>query len=303
MVSLNRRIILAFKTNFMQKAIITLTSLFICSLLWAQDDTPVSVWATTPVKADGKPEEWHLPLRFYDNNTKLLYAIANDSKNLYLCFQTSDEINQQKIMRAGMKVTLISKAGDKRKVSINFPLAQPHMLVKPEAGADSTEKHTERKDLKNNFLVQNTLMEVKGFATKNGAIEINDSSGINVAINWDDANQLTYEIVIPFAEFYGKQFSIEDLSKYITMEVEVNAVPKQEHSGGGGRGGEGRMGGGGMGRGGGMGGRGGGMGRQRSNMGGDEAGGGNSFGSRAAMFEKSELKQKFTLSIATTKSR
>jgi hypothetical protein len=278
----------------------TLACFFISSLLWAQDVLPVAVWAVAPIKADGNPAEWNLPLRFYDNSTKLFFAFANNSKNLYLCFQTSDEINQQKILRAGMKVILISKTGDKRKVSINFPLAQQRLPLMEETAADSTEKHLERKNFKNNFLVQHRVMEVKGFATKNGAIEINDSSGINAAINWTDANLLTYEIVIPFAEFYGKEFDSDDLSKYITMEVEINAVQRQEHLGGGNREGGGRMGGGGMGRGSVMGRRGG-MGRQRSSFGGDEAASGNGLGNRAAMYEKSELKQKFILSASSLK--
>jgi len=276
----------------MLKIIITAGYFFIVTALWAQDDAPVSQWINSPVKIDGNPAEWHKPLRFYDSNTKLFYAFANDGKNLYICFQAPDEMNQQKIMHAGMKISLISRTSDKHKVSVSFPLAQQYVPVKQPAGEDSTEKKFQKKNMKNNFLVQNTVMEVKGFTDRNGIIATNDSSGINTAINWDEGNILTYEISVPFAEFYGTGYTSTDLTKYITMDVEINAVSRANHADNagnansfGGRGRGGRMGGG--------------QGHHRNNN--TEAGqidGSQPFSSRTAMFEKAELKQKFILASA-----
>lgn len=252
----------------------------------AQDDIPGAVWIKEKVVIDGMATEWKKPLRFYDANTKLFYAFENDDKNFYLCFQTNDEINQQKILRGGVKVSLQAKTGDKRNVSIRFPLASREPQGKQHYGQDSTENKLRRENRKLDFLAQNTMMETKGFAERNGVIPINDTSGINAAINWDEAGDMIYEIAIPLKEVYGNGYTAADLSKYVLMEVEVNGVKRGEHAEGGGGAGFG-----GRGRGGHMGGGGG---RYRGTGTHEESNNGEgSFGNRMAMFEKTTLKQKF----------
>ena len=129
------------------------------------------------------------------------------------------------------------------------------------------------------------MMEVKGFRSRNAIIPINDSSGINVFINWDEANKLNYEIAIPLNEFFGEHFTKEDLSKPISMTMEVNAITRQ------GRTNDITMGG--------MGGRGMGGGRHHdsnhnSNTDANNVQGG-SEAERANLFQKATMKQDFIL--------
>ena len=72
-------------------------------------------------------------------------------------------------------------------------------------------------------------MDVDGFATRNGMIPINDTSGINAAINWDESNKLTYEIAIPFKEWFGADYNIADLPKDVSLDITINAL-KQPHN-------------------------------------------------------------------------
>jgi hypothetical protein len=222
----------------------SLAFIFILASLFsfAQDGTPKATWMSSPVTIDGKPQEWKMPLRFYDDGTKLFFAFANDDKNLYLCFQAPDDMFQMKIMRAGMEVTLSVKGN--HKVSVTFPLPQQTL---PEASS-SEQETTENKNRKTSFILQHTLMNVNGFATRNGMIPINDSSGINAAINWDESNKLTYEIAIPFKEWFGPGYKIADLSKDISLDITINAVKQKRNNPGesGMHGGGGRMGNGGM---------------------------------------------------------
>lgn len=277
----------------MIKIIITAGSLFIANVLLAQDDMPQSTWMASPVKIDGIGNEWPKTLRFYDNSTKLFFAFANDDKNLYICFQSPDEMNQVKIMRAGMKINLAVKTSAKHNVSIIFPIARSTDNVQKPLAENGGDQQTRQKDRKNNFLVENTLMEVKGFATRTGTISINDSSGINAAINWDENNKMIYEIAIPLKEFYGAGFTLADMSKPVSLDVEVNAV-SNNHSYSGGGGGFGSRGGGRMGGGGGH--------RRGNAAGGEERADETSRQeSRAAMFEKGELKEKFILASGKPK--
>ena len=168
--------------------ILAVVSLFFSTLSFAQDDIVKSSWVSSPVKIDGNPQEWKLPLKYYDAGTKLFFAFANDDKNLYLCFQAPDEMNQVKIMRAGMEIYLSTKG--KHKVSVTFPLAD-QVAATASQNDNNDQANYDRKGRRTSFILQNTMMEVKGFETRNGLIPINDSSGINAAINWDDKDKLT----------------------------------------------------------------------------------------------------------------
>lgn len=200
--------------------------LFISQMSFAQDNIPKSVWVSTPVIIDGKALEWKLPLRFYDDGTKLFFAFANDDKNLYVCFQSPDDMFQEKIIHAGMEVSFSVKG--KNKVSVTFPLVQ-QSITDINNNNNSDQQSIDRKNRKAAFILQNTLMDVKGFATRNGMIPINDTSGIHAAINWDENNKLTYEIAIPFKEWFGEGYAFSDAAKDISMDVILNALKQPHH--------------------------------------------------------------------------
>jgi len=283
----------------MAKKIITIGLAFIAANSFAQSDVAKANWAPV-VKVDGNADEWAQPLRFYDNDSKLFYSFVNDDKTLYLCFATDDEVNQAKIMRAGIKVSLSTKTKDKHKVSIDFPV-----IAKAEDSARTEEKPRtpgqkfDRGDFKTAFLAHHTTMEIKGFSTKDGVININDNSGINVAMNWDAANKCIYEVAIPLKELYGEGYTADDIAKDISLTAEINALKKGEGGdkayngrggGGGGRMGGGRMGGGRMGGGRGGGNRGASMENNTEEKTPDEI-----TAQHTSMYEKSEVKQKFDL--------
>lgn len=273
------------------------------SLNLRAQDVSTAKWPAAPVIIDGNADEWHQPLNFYDAETKLLFAIANDSTNIYLCFEAKDNATAMKIMRAGMQIELDTKGRHGRSGSIDFPLAPKEKRELNEAnGADTRPMgdtgmlNGEFGDQKpgpgvyhQRFLNNNITMETKGFADANGVLPIRGRD-ISVAMNWDDAGNLFYEVKIPIKQLLDDGYTDDNIAKEITLHVAINGI-----TGAGGGGGGGGMRGGGMGgmRGGGM--RGGGMGRgggmhgggMRSGMGGSMQGNG--------MGEKTSFKQKFVL--------
>ena len=72
-----------------------------------------STWQQKPVVADGKPNEWKIPLKYFDEKSKLQYAITNDFQNLYFCIRATEQETQTKILRAGLQI----------KISMNNPIA------------------------------------------------------------------------------------------------------------------------------------------------------------------------------------
>src|ERR1017187_1894449 len=59
---------------------------------------------STPIKVDARINDWEIPLRFYDDKTKLNYSVTNDANNIYLCIRTADPQTQTKITQAGMQI-------------------------------------------------------------------------------------------------------------------------------------------------------------------------------------------------------
>ncbi|MGZ3884738.1 MAG: hypothetical protein ACXVPQ_01020 [Bacteroidia bacterium] len=205
-----------------------LSLLCACSLSgFSQLDVSTAKWKNN-VKTDGFATEWNLPLGFFNSETKLFFAAANDSSTLYLCFQCNDENAQVKINCAGMKVELSSKGKNKFDASVSFPLTDSKSRF---AGDDLIAGKTPNiSTLKTTFMVQNTNMDLHGFATQNGVMPLKDSAGISAAMNWDQRNVMTYELAIPFKELFGAGFTPADLEKVITLTVEVNGVTKTEES-------------------------------------------------------------------------
>jgi len=212
---------------YMTKKYVTLALLIVSTCCRAQDDVSQSEWAVTPLSIDGKATEWKLPLQLYDDVTKLFFSFANDDQNVYLCFQAPDDMFQAKIMRAGMEVSLSNRG--KNKVSITFPIGQTSDAEVPKEESE-TNGYTDKKARRANFILQNTMMEVKGFSTRNGIISVNDSSGLRAGINWDESNKLTYEIAIPFKEWFGPTVRFSSIPKEITLDVTIFQL-KQPHHG------------------------------------------------------------------------
>lgn len=215
-------------------------TLFVILLLnaHAQSDVATAVWMQQHVLIDGKGNEWEQPLNFYDDNTKLLFAIGNDSSNIYFCFESKDPLNQMKLMRAGMKITLTSKGKSKHNATIEFPLPPNGQVTEnndtwdysmqnhdnENKNAPYTHQNHDTGFLRKNFIMNHLMMNVEGFTSVNGIIPVKNPSGISAAIDWDSASYLIYELAIPEKEFFGNDYTPKDVSNEIALSVEVNAL-------------------------------------------------------------------------------
>ena len=107
----------------MGKGILVLIAFIAISLnLSAQSDVSQARWKTKEIVIDGNNNEWTKPLNFYDDKSGLMFAICNDTQNLYLCFTVNDEFKMRKLMSAGWSITLSSNEKKKKFTSdLTFP--------------------------------------------------------------------------------------------------------------------------------------------------------------------------------------
>lgn len=208
----------------MNKSALLILLTFYFTNNFSQSLVSSSSWSEQKINIDGISNDWENQLDFYDIKTHLMFGIANDSTTLYLVFQNPDEGAQSKLFRCGMKVTIAVKKL-KRKATLNYPLPQSG---EEDAGPDHI---PDMEVLKNNFRMQSIMMVAEGFALHNGMLPVSDTSVIKPAINWNENNNMIYELAIPFEEIYGKDFSATDLTNELTLHVEINAMEKPHISG------------------------------------------------------------------------
>ncbi len=191
-----------------------------------------------PVTIDGIPNEWSLPLRLSDVNSKLQYNITNDADNLYVCIRATEPETQRKIIFAGMEIWLDPSGKNKRVTCIRFPLPAGNDLSQ-ERSENNTPDQARDRDLKKRYFGSHQEMILSGFASSfNGTFPLDNGKGIKASINWDSIGIMTYELVIPFNSFYGRSLASLAISPVIGMQIVINAVNEsaggnRQHQGGG----------------------------------------------------------------------
>lgn len=279
--------------NMKFEIIILSSVMFISFVSFAQKKKVKSaIWQPEQVIIDGDMSEWSNPLMFVDKETKLAYSINNDESNIYLCFKAVDEITKMKLLKVGMTISIDTTGKKKQSISINYPLKgegierqteTPNLIgVKPDM-----------EEIKRKFKQKPQNMVLGGFKSGNGLSMLQNENGVVVKLGWDKNNDIFYEMAIPFKSFWKGSLSEINTSKYITLNVILDALEKPNFGGKVRPSGSGRPSG-----------AGGGTGRP-SGSGGRPGGGRPSFagGGNSEEFNKLFSEQKLTAKFLLTKSK
>jgi hypothetical protein len=201
-----------------------------------------TTWQNTAVKADGVPNEWTLPLRYFDVKSKLQYSISNDADNLYLCIRATDEATQMKIIRAGLQFWVDTTVKEKQHFGLLYPLAF-NGLRKSRSEADSgfsrmPEAYEQGgKRVKSRFDKEPKQMQLIGFnISANGFTSLENPYGILANIDWDSFGIMTYEAAVPLRTIYRKESFQPDSIKSLTISIIVPGISLQPRPGGSGEG-------------------------------------------------------------------
>ncbi len=207
---------------------------------------PQGHYQSTPVVADGVPDEWALPLRFSNAIYSFQYNVTNDGKNIYVCVLSRDETTMIRMLRAGITIYFDPKGEKDKGISLHYPLRkQPD----PASLHDrSGEPLTNQSDSawKEELLRQSDSYGTAGFqGIENGQFGVTDTkSPIQVAMKLNNHDSLlVYEAIIPIHNVLGAELGSRSPKKSFSVGVVLNTpsgqsiVNNQRHSyGGGGRG-------------------------------------------------------------------
>ncbi|UOE50157.1 hypothetical protein MTO98_03615 [Mucilaginibacter sp. SMC90] len=229
------------------------------------------------ITVDGDLKEWGDSLRYYNEEKRLNYALANDKDYLYAAIRVSDRLDKIKVLNAGITLSIDPKGKKKDSFMLTFPLAAPG--DKPDFAKPKDDNgeitQADRDELMRERITKLRYIKVVGFKDiEDEMITTSNTYGVKTAINYDANGDLVYEAAIPLSFFHAGN---DTFRSEWSFNFKINGF--QRPTGGGAEGGQE---GGGFGGGGGRGGRGGGMGGGRGGRGGGRGGMGGGAGRGAA---------------------
>jgi len=178
---------------------------------------------------DGTTTEWPAERFETDKETNITYAVDNDAENLYVAMRITDQPEQMKMMRMGMRFFIDVKAKKKENMGIEFP-------VKRENAEGSGDGSRDPKAMRDAMMMNMIYMRIFGFEgqddPKDQGLTMNNTA--NIAYTWDSTNVLSIEYRIPL-KMIDKISNLNN--KEITLGCKVNGMDFS--SGGGTPGGSG----------------------------------------------------------------
>ena len=234
-------------------------TLQLIATLVCQAQTSPNLNLKTPPKnviVDGNIKEWGDSLSYYSPEERINYMIANNKDTLYLAVKIYDKTEIARVLHAGLTFSIDPKGKKKQTFSITFPLNVQGSASVPfnrhAPGDEDVITQEDRDELMRERITSLRGIKVVGFKDIEGdMITTSNTYGIQSALNYDDAGNLTCEAAIPMKFFHADS----ELKSQWAFNIQINGIPRPaptsddnggSHGGGGmGGGGGGRHGGGG----------------------------------------------------------
>jgi len=173
--------------------------------------------------ADGKMDEWGDKLS-YDNSSKCIYSIANDSSALYIAIKVLDRTQQMKMVQGGMEIWIDSKAKKTKSTGVKFPVGGSAVTMP----VSRNNNNPDPKEMRQQTRAQMLTMELTGFKEGlNGSQSVYSDIPVKPVADWDKDN-LVYELVIPFSALND---NIAANLNNISIGIFINGVKLPESGG------------------------------------------------------------------------
>lgn len=157
----------------------------------------------------------------YDPQSKLMYFISNDQKNLYLNLRIPEETEQRKILRSGLYVWIDPTEKENKTTGIKFPVGfNERTGYELEQENIRQPDNREQGEGKNRFINKLQDIELLGFDGKDSQFTVSSDNPDSVEgkIRIDSSGILLYSLKIPLKELHIKLPAEEN--KAISIGIE-----------------------------------------------------------------------------------
>jgi hypothetical protein len=200
------------KTHLPYFAFVVIVQLFAVNISKAQMGKAASATLSAPppnIVIDGNVKEWGDSLRYYNADNKIGYAIANDKENLYIAVCITNRLQQIRALKAGITFSADTRGKKRNSCSLTFPLNSGQNITGFNLTSLGSVTQQDRDELMHQQATTLKGVKVEGFKDiKNGITTLENTNGIQAAINYDEQGKLVYEASIPL-----KYFHVDALAK------------------------------------------------------------------------------------------
>jgi len=188
------------------------------------------------ITIDGNDADWQgLALNNSPENT-FEYSVAHNDEDVFVRMKITSPFEQTKFLTGGMELWIDPTGQKQQKTEVVYPVKGELAASAMQPQNSSADKKQSRDMMHLAVRAQLVSMNRIGFKPEySGAQTVNQATGFKAAINWNESNELIYELKIPLQAFR------EPVSKdRFDLEFSIGALerPAESHttteSGGGG---------------------------------------------------------------------
>lgn len=182
---------------------------------------------------DGSIQEWGTTDLQYDKKLKCIHSISSDGDNVYVFVKSLDKAQEMRILEGGMEVWLDPESKGANPIGVLFPLAQAPTTESERAPLNKMQQKPDEKTAQIQTKLKLTTLNLSGFKKEwNGNQSVKGNCPVKVAIDWDEKNNLVYELAIPYTALPNELRAKMDL---LTLNIVINgiALPQNDQGRGG----------------------------------------------------------------------
>lgn len=184
--------------NKMRKITFLTASIFaFCFCAAAQTaEEPVTAEFINNIVIDGVDSDWESAISFFDEDSGLMYSIANDNENFYILLKATAESAMAKFIMGGVEVWISADGKEKRKTGIKYPIP-----LSWEERFASRNNNTTREDMRRQERERTySIMDLRGFENIKDKTYKVDELDIKAEYSGKNGNTVA-EYKIPFSAF------------------------------------------------------------------------------------------------------
>lgn len=176
-------------------------------------------WSSTPIKIDGKMNDWaNTPMAYFEESGVQL-GLRNDSENLYILFRFNNQAYAQAIRMGGLTIWFDNSGKKKKELGVRYtggPSFFDFQKMKSTQGGGFEESLTEEQkerlgEREKNMIMRDQIVAVGKKGSQERILSTDGSDG--PAVSFDSSQgAFTYEFSLPLQKSDISRYGIDDQS-------------------------------------------------------------------------------------------
>jgi hypothetical protein len=224
------------------KSVLVLIFLCFSLLTGCQTQELKTNWSSTPIKVDGKMNDWaNTPMAYFEENGVQL-GLRNDSENLYILFRFNNQAYAQAIRLGGLTIWFDNSGKKKKELGVRYtggPSFLHFQKMKSVQGGGFEESLTEEQkerlgEREKSMIMRDQMVAVGKKGSQERILSTDGSDG--PAVSFDSSQgAFTYEFSLPLQKSDFSRYGINDRpGGILSLGFEWGGVTMPDRKSGGG---------------------------------------------------------------------